>query len=297
MHFPLDREIVVALGGGHGLASSLRALVLAGECPIGVVSVADDGGSSGRLREDFGLQPPGDIRKCLVALAEAESVWTSVFSFRFESGELAGHSLGNLIIAGLNEVTGDFGKAIKLAQDLIGVKGILYPSSNVPITLEALVGNRVVQGQVNIMHTSGIDSVYTNPGNPEVAAEVVDALLAAKKIVVGPGSLYTSVLAVLAIPKISDAISASSAKKVYVVNLKPQDRETSGFNIADHIRALAKHKFVPDVILADTAYMELGDARELCQSMHSQLVICQLADKFGILHDPVLLADAFKEYG
>ncbi|NNN20129.1 MAG: YvcK family protein, partial [Acidimicrobiaceae bacterium] len=109
----LQRSPVVALGGGHGLASSLRALVLAGTCPLGVVSVADDGGSSGRLRKDFGFEPPGDVRKCLVALTQYESIWTSVFNYRFPTGELAGHSLGNLIIAGLTEVTGNFGKAIQ----------------------------------------------------------------------------------------------------------------------------------------------------------------------------------------
>ena len=296
MRLPSERELVVAVGGGHGLASSLRALVLAGQSPVGVVSVADDGGSSGRLREDLGLQPPGDIRKCLVALAEMESVWTSVFDFRFESGELAGHSLGNLILAGLNEVTGDFGEAIRLAQELIGVTGILYPSSNVPITLGARAGRRLIHGQVNVMNTSGIDSVFTYPANPQVPKQVVDALDVARTIVIGPGSLYTSVLAVLAIPEIRDAVSASLAKTLYVVNLRPQDRETFGFNIADHIRALVKHNVVPDVVLADTAFMELGDAGELCESLNSQLVICPLADKFGILHDPALLADAFKEY-
>lgn len=297
MSLPADKDLVVALGGGHGLATSLRALVLSGTCPIGVVSVADDGGSSGRLREEFGLQPPGDVRKCLVALAETESIWTSLFNFRFGSGELAGHSLGNLIIAGLTEVTGDFSEAIHLAQQLIGVKGSLYPSSVAPVVLGARVGLSRVEGQVKIMHTEGIDSVYTIPENPHVPDPVIRAIDRAKTIVAGPGSLFTSVLAVLCIPGIRESIRLSAAKKIYVVNLKPQKLETVGLNISDHIRALLRHGFEPDLILADNEYMELGDAEELCDSFGGQLVICPLADKTGSLHDPELLADAFRRYG
>lgn len=291
------KELVVALGGGHGLASSLRSLVLAGACPVGVVSVADDGGSSGRLREEFGLQPPGDVRKCLVALARSESVWTSVFDFRFNSGELAGHSLGNLIIAGLTEVTGDFTIAIKLAQELIGVEGSLLPSAAAPVTLCAKAGEEIIEGQAKVVQTSCIDSVFTIPENPPVPESVLDAIGAAKTIVVGPGSLFTSVLAVLCVPEIREAVRASSAKKIYVVNLRPQQFETLGFDISDHIRALLRHGFVPDLILADNAYMELGDSRTLCDSMDAELVVCSLADEFGGLHDPELLADAFKRFG
>ncbi len=297
MSLPADEVLVVALGGGHGLASSLRALVLSGRCPIGVVSVADDGGSSGRIREAFGLEPPGDVRKCLVALAETESIWTSVFDYRFVGGELAGHSLGNLIIAGLTEVTGDFSEAIQLAQQLIGVRGSLYPSSVGPVTLGARVGLGRVEGQVNVMQTEGIDTVYTVPANPDVPEPVIRAIDGANTIVVGPGSLFTSVLAVLCIPAISESIRLSSAKKIYVVNLKQQKFETVGLDISDHIRALLRHGFEPDVILADNEYMELGDAEELCDSFGGQLVICHLADKTGGLHDPELLARALQRYG
>ncbi len=296
MSLPVGKDLVVAVGGGHGLASSLRALVLAGTWPVGVVSVADDGGSSGRLREEFGVHPPGDVRKCLVALAEMESIWTSVFNYRFEYGELAGHSLGNLIIAGLTEVTGDFSEAIQLAQKLIGVKGSLYPSSLAPIVLGARVGEARIQGQVKVMHTKGIDSVYTIPESPQVPDSVVDAIGDARTIIAGPGSLFTSVLAVLCIPKIGDSIRASSAKKIYVVNLRPQKFETVGLNISDHIRALLRHGFVPDLILADNASMELGDAAELCESIGADLVVYPLADKTGSLHDPKLLAELFKNY-
>ncbi|NNN19298.1 MAG: hypothetical protein HKL84_05530, partial [Acidimicrobiaceae bacterium] len=215
---------------------------------------------------------------------------------RFPTGELAGHSLGNLIIAGLTEVTGNFGKAIQIAQELLEVHGSLYPSSLVPIILGARVGDRRVEGQVNIMHTRGIDSIYTDPDNPKVPNAVLRAIASAKTIVAGPGSLFTSVLAVLAVPAIRESINASSAKKIYVVNLKPQELETSGFDISDHVKALVKHNFTPDLILADDSFIAPGDADRYCRSIQSELVICPLANKFGILHDPELLADAFRKY-
>ncbi len=291
------KELVVALGGGHGLAASLRSLVLAGADPLGVVSVADDGGSSGRIRADFGLEPPGDVRKCLVALAAHSSIWTSVFDYRFESGELSGHSLGNLIIAGLTEVTGDFTFAIKLAQDLIGAKGALLPSSTEPVTLAAKVGGQVVIGQVNVMRSSGIESVYTIPESPPVPEAVLAAIKTAGTIVAGPGSLFTSVLAVLCVPGIQSAVKESFGQKIYVVNLRQQPSETLDFNISDHIRALVEYGFVPDLILADNAFMELGDSLSFCKRIGAKLVVHQLADPSGRVHDPILLANAFKEYG
>lgn len=297
MSIPQGTDTVVALGGGHGLAASLSALVMTGVNPVGIVSVADDGGSSGRLRKGLGLEPPGDVRKCLVALAEYSSVWTSAFDYRFTEGELAGHSLGNLIIAGLTEVTGDFTDAIELAQELIGVKGSLYPSSAVPVTLGAIVSGEHVLGQVKVMHSTGIESVFTIPENPNVPEAVVDAISQAKTIVAGPGSLFTSVLAVLSIQKIRESIQESRAKKVYVVNLKPQIHETLGLDISDHIRVMVKHGFVPDVILADNAYMELGDSEELCEWLGCELILCPLADGTGDLHDRQLLAEAFAKYG
>ncbi len=286
---------VVAIGGGHGLASSLRSLVIAGACPVGIVSVADDGGSSGRIRADFGLEPPGDVRKCLVALAESESVWTAVFDYRFHTGELTGHSLGNLIIAGLTEVTGDFSDAIRLAQQLIGVKGSLLPSSTEPITLGARAQGHEIFGQVNVMHTMGIENVFTVPENPPVPDAVMEAIGSAKTIVAGPGSLFTSVLAVLCVPKIREAVAASTARKIYVVNLRPQQFETYGFDIAAHIRALLRHGFVPDLILADNSYMELGNSKELCESVGAELLMRPLADGSGRVHDPERLANAFVE--
>lgn len=294
--FDDGKDIVAAIGGGHGLAVSLQALVIAGVVPVGIVSVADDGGSSGRLREEFGLIPPGDIRKCLVALAEDGSTWSSAFKFRFESGELAGHSLGNLIIAGLTAITGDFGKAITLVEELLQIRGRLYPSSSTAVVLGANVGRLNIEGQVQVMNTAGIKDVFTIPLDPEVPEGAIEAIMNAKTVLVGPGSLYTSVLAVLCIPKIKAALKKSSAKKVYIANLRPQVAETTGFDIADHIRALLRHDFVPDVVLADTSNIELGNAKELCVSVGANLVICDLADSNGHTHNPELLGKAFQEF-
>lgn len=283
---------VVALGGGHGLASSLRALVVMGVFPIGIVSVADDGGSSGRLREDFGLLPPGDVRKCLLALADSESMLTLALGYRFPSGDLEGHSLGNLLLAGLTEITGDFAEAIAFVGELLGIRGELFPSSSEQLTLVAKVGPDDVRGQVQVMNTIGIEDVFVIPENPDVPAGALDAVRRADLIVVGPGSLFTSVLAVICIPAVRSAIERSSAQKIYVANLRPQQGETAGFDVADHIRALVRHGFVPDVVMIDDTHIELGNALFECRSIGARAVVATLGDDTGQAHRPDLLADA-----
>lgn len=289
------RPLVVALGGGHGLASSLKSLVLAKVFPVGIVSVADDGGSSGRLRADFGFLPPGDLRKCLIALADSNSLWASAIDYRFSQGDLAGHSLGNLIISGLTEVSGDFSRAISEVAHLLGSKGLLFPSSVSPVTLVATAGGKEVRGQVQIMHTSGIDRLKVLPEDPEVPQGALEAISRANAIVVGPGSLFTSVLAVLCYPKIRDAISRSSAKRIYVSNLRPQMEETIGMTVADHVAALVEHGFYPDVVISDDSHIVLGEASELCGSIGCQLVNVLLSDGSGNLHSPELLSIALQD--
>lgn len=288
------RPLVVALGGGHGLASSLRSLVLAGFFPVGIVSVADNGGSSGRLRSELGFLPPGDLRKCLVALADSESIWRSVIDYRFVQGELAGHSLGNLIISGLTEVTGDFSSAITEVAQLLGSKGQLFPSSSQPVTLVATSNGRRIEGQVEVMNTSHIEGLQVVPSDPVVPKGALDAIACAKAVVVGPGSLFTSVLAVLCYPKIIDAISKSSAKKIYVANLRQQLQETKHMTIADHVRALVKHGFVPNVVIADDSHIGLGDAEEFCASIGTKFRNVLLSDDSGNVHDPELLSNALQ---
>lgn len=287
---------VVAIGGGHGLASTLRSLNMLNANPVGIVSVADDGGSSGRLRKEFGLLPPGDVRKCLIALSEEESMWTEAFNFRFQNGELEGHSLGNLILAGLTEVSGDFARAISMAGELLGVNGVIYPSSLESLMLCAKAGMDNVEGQVKVMNTSGIDEVYVVPADPNIPKAALEALRNAKTIIAGPGSLFTSVAAVLCIPKIRSAIEESSAEKIYVANLREQSFETEHFTIADHIRVLVRHGFIPDLVLADDSNIEGGDIFEYCEAIGSAVRLTALADAGGYVHSPRLLADELRDF-
>jgi uncharacterized cofD-like protein len=245
---------VVALGGGHGLASTLAAARLyAGELTA-VVSVADDGGSSGRLREIAGIPAPGDLRRCLVAMAAEGSPWAPAFEYRFRegSGDLAGHALGNLIIAGLANVTGDFGTALERAAELVGAIGKVLPATAVPVVLKASVSGREVVGQVAVSETDGsITGLSIVPPDAPVPDAVFEAIAAADQVVLGPGSLYTSVLAVAAVPAIRDALGACPGGRVYVCNLRPQPPETAGFGPDDHLRAVLSHGIPVDAMVAD----------------------------------------------
>ena len=244
---------VVALGGGHGLASTLAAVRRYAGSITAVVSVADDGGSSGRLREIAGIPAPGDLRRCLVAMSAAGSPWAPAFEYRFPqgSGDLEGHALGNLIIAGLANVTGDFGRALELAGDLLGSIGRVFPATSTPVVLKAQVPGREVLGQVAVSETSGlITRVSIVPPDASVPAAALEAIASAAQVVIGPGSLYTSVLAVATVPAIREALAARSAGRVYVCNLRPQLPETAGFDEADHLRALLDHGVAVDVMVA-----------------------------------------------
>ncbi len=246
------RPHVVALGGGHGLATTLQAVRRYAGRVTAVVSVADDGGSSGRLRQIAGIPAPGDLRRCLVAMASDDSVWARAFEYRFPAGDLEGHALGNLLIAGLANVTGDFGQALTLAGDLLGSAGKVLPATSVPVILKADVAGTEVIGQVNVSETPGsISAVQIVPPDPPVPTEVLDAIADADQVVIGPGSLYTSVLAVCAVPGIRYAlVGCTRADLVYVCNLRPQPPETAGFGVADHLRAVLDHGVPVDVMVA-----------------------------------------------
>jgi uncharacterized cofD-like protein len=243
---------VVALGGGHGLATTLRAArMYAGEVTA-VVSVADDGGSSGRLRSIAGIPAPGDLRRCLVAMASDTSLWARAFEYRFPAGVLDGHSLGNLIIAGLANVTGDFGEALECAARLLETAGRVLPATSVPVDLKAEVAGREVVGQVKVSEWPGtISRVSVVPPDAPVGEAVLEALAEADQIVIGPGSLFTSVLAVCVVPRIKGALlAATNAQRVYVCNLRPQPPETAGFAPVDHLRALLDHGVPVDAMVA-----------------------------------------------
>ncbi|HET6875676.1 MAG TPA: gluconeogenesis factor YvcK family protein [Acidimicrobiales bacterium] len=251
-----DLPRVVALGGGHGLASTLRAVRLYASQLTAVVSVADDGGSSGRLREIAGIPAPGDLRRCLVALAADGSPWAPAFEYRFPSGagDLEGHALGNLVIAGLANVTGDFARALDLASDLVGAIGRVVPATSVPVVLKAEISGEEVLGQVAVSETSGvITSVSIVPPDASVPDEALEAIAEADQVVLGPGSLYTSVLAVAAVPGIRAALEARRGGRVYVCNLRPQPPETAGFGEAEHLAAVLDHGVPVDVMVCGSA--------------------------------------------
>jgi uncharacterized cofD-like protein len=282
---------VVGMGGGHGLAATLRAARrYAGEL-CAVVSVADDGGSSGRLRQAFGIPAPGDLRRCLVALAEMmpdeePGLWARAFEHRFDSGELAGHALGNVIIAGLAAVTGSFGEALDEAGRLLGAVGRVYPATAEPVVLKALAGGREVQGQVAVDQAGRVSHVSIVPSDAAPPKRALDAIGDADQIVLGPGSLFTSVVAVIAVPAVREAMAASNARIVYVANLRATV-ETPGFDVAAHVAALQDHGVTPDVVVADPSAIALG---EITLPLITAAISC--ADGSG--HDPGLLAEVLR---
>ena len=279
---------VVALGGGHGLAASLRAVRRYADPVTAIVSVADDGGSSGRLREALGVHPPGDVRKCLVALGVEDSVWGRAFEHRFEAGELDGHPLGNLVLAGLAAVTGSFVTAIEEAGRLVRAEGRVLPATTVPVVLKATSEDGEVEGQVAIGQAGRIGSLSLVPPDPEPPAEAVEAVLAADQVVVGPGSLFTSVLAVVAVPGLRQALAETSARKIYVCNLRPQLPETDGYDVAAHLDALSAHGLTVDAVVCDTARIGLGRVAIPC-------VEADLTREDGLAHDPVRLASVLAD--
>jgi uncharacterized cofD-like protein len=280
---------VVAVGGGHGTAVTLRAVRQYTALVTAIVSVADDGGSSGRLRELLDVVALGDMRKCLVALAEPSSRLAQAFEHRFEEGELAGHALGNLILAGLVEATGDLVAGIDEAAVLLGATGRVLPATAETVVLKAEAFHGEVEGQVAVSAAGRIRRVSLVPGDISPPPEAVAALLEADQVVIGPGSLYTSLLAAVAVPGIAEAMTQSAAQKVFVCNLRPQVPETEGYDVAAHVVALRRHGVEVDVVLCDTSTgMKLG-------RQHAAVAERGLAGPNGLVHDPARLAQALSD--
>ena len=232
---------VVGIGGGHGLAATLRAARLYADDISAVVTVADDGGSSGRLTREMGIPPPGDIRNCLVALSDDGDL-ARLFQFRFDQGLLTGHALGNLVIAALTNELGDFGAAVAMAGRLIGARGSVYPATTGLVELGARVEGGAVEGQVAVAQTKApIERVYLTPEDPAAYQPAVDAILHADQVVLGPGSLFTSLIATLLVPGIRDALQRTDAHKVFVCNNRMQKGETEGMHASAHLEALRAH--------------------------------------------------------
>ena len=235
-------EKLVALGGGTGLSTMLRGLKEYSSNITAVVTMADDGGSSGMLREE-GMLPPGDLRNCLAALAETESLMEELFQHRFSGlGALKGHSLGNLIVAALFEKSGDFESAVRDTAKVLAVRGRVLPSTLDDVRLGATLknGDEII-GQSKINHCENIEHVFLIPDAPTALPGAVAAIAEAEMIIVGPGSLYTSSLPNLLVPAIAAAIKASHAPKIYVCNVMTQPGETTNYTAGDHVRALIRH--------------------------------------------------------
>ncbi len=235
---------VVAVGGGTGLPVMLRGLKEYTSNLTAVVTVADDGGSSGQLRKEFGILPPGDIRNCLVALADTESLMDRLFLHRFETGNaLAGHNFGNLFILAMTEITGDFEEAVRKSSEVLAIRGRVLPSTLHKVVLEArMKDGRIVRGESFIGHSGGpIDRVRLIPSDPSPVEDVLTAIREADAIVLGPGSLYTSIIPNLLVPGVAEAIRQSPAPKIYVCNVMTEAGETPGYGAADHLKALLDH--------------------------------------------------------
>ena len=235
---------IVVIGGGTGLSTLLHGLKQYTTNLTAIVTVADDGGSSGRLRQEFDILPPGDIRNCLVALADTEPLMQRLFQYRFaEDSALKGHSFGNLFITAMTKITGDFEQAVQASSKVLAIRGHVVPSTNMKVRLVAEHSDgSVTFGEANISKTEiPIRRVYLEPAGCQPTADAIHAIREANAIVLGPGSLYTSIIPNLLVQGVVDAIVTSKALKIYVCNVMTQSRETHGYRASDHMRALITH--------------------------------------------------------
>ena len=232
---------IVVIGGGTGLSTLLRGLKTYSANITAIVTVADDGGSSGRLRQEFGVLPPGDIRNCLAALADEEKLLTELFQYRFRAGDgLTGHSFGNLFLTAMSDITGDLEQAVAASSKVLAVRGQVLPATLSDVRLWAeLADGRRIDGESSIPKAGGkIVKIGCIPANPPAVPAAIKALKEADYIIIGPGSLYTSLIPNLLVPEIADAIAQTNAPRIYICNIMTQPGETEGYTVADHIRAI-----------------------------------------------------------
>ena len=317
---------VVALGGGTGLSTMLRGLKHYSDNITAIVTMADDGGGSGVLRQDLGMPPPGDIRNCLLALANTEPVISELLGYRFTEGLLKGQSFGNLFLAALNEISPSFDVAVRRMSEVLAITGRVLPVTNEDVNLEAEFENgaRVV-GESKIFECKKeqdcrIRCVRMRPEHPQALAESLEAIAAADMILLGPGSLYTSIIPNVLVSGVAEAIAQSDALKIYVCNVMTQEGETEGYSVADHIRAIFHHanerlfdyclinsRPISEEVCAryalEGAAPILGGRRE-CEALHVQLIekpVAQIGEDGKVKHDPDALAREifciYSEYG
>jgi uncharacterized cofD-like protein len=304
-----ERLGITALGGGTGLAALLRGLKRESVDLTAVVTVGDDGGSSGRLRRELGVLPPGDIRNCLVALADDESLLGQLFQYRFQDGALSGHSFGNLFLAALAEVAGGFDRAIEESSHVLRVRGQVLPSTLAEVSLWAeRADGRRVKGESAITAGEGAcRRMWLEPMSPAAHPPALQAIHDADLLLLGPGSLFTSVLPHLAVPEIANAVSSAGGLRVYVCNVMTQPGETDGFSASDHLqRVLEAAPGSVDVIVAHegpldpeavAAYARQGQEpvavdREAIAAQGVRVVAADLAEHGrAVRHRPDALAD------
>ena len=309
----MSSSVVVALGGGHGLAASLRALRLLTDRITAVVTVADDGGSSGRLRAEFDVLPPGDMRMALAALCDDTEwghQWRDVLQHRFPgNGQLGGHAVGNLLIVSLWDLLGDTVGGLDLVGRLLNARGRVLPMASVPLNIEASVLGvdpgqpfeiSTVEGQAQVATTRGrVLSVGLNPQEPPACEEAVAAIQAADWVILGPGSWFTSVIPHLLVPGIHDALVSTPAKRVLTLNLVMHTVETAGFSAKNHLEVLAAHapELRLDVVLADPEIVrDEALLRRVAGDMGAELVVASVGDRGRPgQHDSLRLAAAYRD--
>jgi uncharacterized cofD-like protein len=311
----LSEPRIVSIGGGTGLATLLRGLKRRPVSLSVIVTVTDDGGSSGRLREELGVLPPGDIRNCMIALSEDEHLMSRLFRFRFTSeGGLHNHSFGNLFLTAMAEVTGDFAEAVRLTSEVLAIKGIIYPSTNSNVHLRAeLDDGSWIEGETRITAAGRrVRRVHLDPEDAPPLKGALDAIRAADVITIGPGSLYTSLIPNMLVKEVAAAIRSSRATKIYIQNIMTQPGETERYSAADHIEAFVDHCGSP--LFSTVLLNREMPSREILsryESEHASLVEVDrdrlrafglnmverdlLAEDGVIRHDPNRLADAIFE--
>jgi uncharacterized cofD-like protein len=305
---------VVVLGGGTGLSALLRGLkqhvvprndaTPTAERPItdlsAIVTVTDDGGSSGRLRRENRILPPGDIRNCMVAMASDEALLGRLFQYRFHAGRgLTGHNFGNLFLAALTHVTGDFAEAVQVSSKVLAIRGRIFPSTTANVTLDAVLENgKLIHGETNISASKvPIRRLHLNPRRVHAVPEAIEAIRHAHLIVIGPGSLYTSILPNLLIAEIEHAIRRSHAPRVYIANLMTQPGETTGYSLSQHLTTIEKHVRgkVIDYVVANRRNVSPEVARRYSRQGAERVVVDLAA--LAKLKVRVILDSLLEEHG
>jgi uncharacterized cofD-like protein len=282
---------VVAIGGGHGLAVTLRAVAPWAGQVTAVVSTADDGGSTGRLRESWDVPALGDVRRCLTALADPDAAWTRALERRFDAGELFGHAMGNLLLLALTEEVGNLQAACDEVARTLAID--LDRARVVPVTDDAVVlhgltrDHAEVVGQMAVSATPDLTDVWVDPDCTAASTVATDAIRRADLVVLGPGSLYTSVLAAAVVGDVRKALADTEACVVYVANLRADQAEAKGYDVSDHVAALTRHGIHPQQVLVDRVGLPVG-------ATDVTVVSADVADQRGLLHDPAKMGAALR---